>query len=119
MQVKAGFFLHFSRDQRTLRLEKKGFKLEFKKINGLYCRRVPRPRSVSSVTVKDTEDSKGMMRLLYHRFDHASVVKIMKMVGDGSTKGINNKINNFAKYECLPCMSAKLKRMSNKNMKPN
>lgn len=118
MQSKAGFFLHFLRDQRTLWLEKKGLKLKFKKIDGLYRMCVPRLRSVSFfVTVKNLEDPKGMMRLLHQRFDHASMANITKMAGDSSVTGINNTINNFANYECLSCMSSKLKRMSYKNTK--
>lgn len=118
MQVKGGYILHVSDDQRTCYLTNDNMQLKFVKTDGLYRMRVPRATKMcSSVRTKPSSPTSAL-RPLHHRLDHAAMSTTKSMVSSNSVLGVNCNSNDLQEYDCLACMTAKQKRISFKQTEP-
>lgn len=105
-----GFAANFSSDQCTVWLTKTGTKLRFDRLDKLYRMRVKR----SFQLVAAVEDRKNTMGLLHNRLGHVNMKTIRELASSGVDFGLNVNVKSLAAYDCLPCITAKLKRMTYK-----
>ncbi|KAJ8542649.1 hypothetical protein ON010_g12162 [Phytophthora cinnamomi] len=110
MQFTCGFKLRVSRDQTITWLVKDSLKLKFQYDRGMYRMWTPRQsKPVLSVSSRSVENP---MALLHNRLGHVGMDTIKTMAGQAYNFGIQFQQQQFAHYECIPCVESKTKRMS-------
>lgn len=103
-----GFKISFSSSQDTAWLSNGNLKLKFVKHDMLYrlrCRRSQ--RLVATVAVRA-----DAMERLHNRLDPASMDLIEKLASGKVDFGLKFNMKDLSSYECVPFISAKLKRMT-------
>ncbi|RAW25625.1 hypothetical protein PC110_g17962 [Phytophthora cactorum] len=105
-----GFAVSFSDDQCVAWLTKRSIKLRFDRYDKLY--RLRTKRSIRLVAAVETR--KNAMGLLHNRLGHVNMQMIHEMAANKVDFGINVNLRSLSADDCVPCLSAKFKRMSYK-----
>ncbi|DAZ97571.1 TPA: hypothetical protein N0F65_005543 [Lagenidium giganteum] len=113
MQTKAGFFMEMSPSQHSCYLTKRSLQLKFVKTQRTYKLWTP-ARKVSAVLGVSKDSRTVPLAKANARFSHIERTVVEAATFNGAVTGLKVTNKDEFNYVCLPCISAKMTRMSYK-----
>ncbi|KAH9093799.1 hypothetical protein Ae201684P_016421 [Aphanomyces euteiches] len=122
MKEQFGLMARYSKSNDICLLENDEVSIQFKLVHGM-CRtkaRLMRKSENVLYSTSQAQEEKSELRLWHNRLAHANMEIVKDMFRNNVVRGINlRKIDLQDDRECLACVTAKMKKMSFRNIQPS